>query len=554
MTTGTGALDALIIGGDQPQEVLGTEVRESLRLTIDGTPASLAYLKQYILANRNAALAAANLRRQTQRFISLNGPYLQQYLQKKGFDVALIPLLGAESEVLANALARGPRAVVISTTFLPFRKQIDNIAGAIKARCPDTTVIAGGIQIWKSYRHKLLLDSGGITEDIRSEICEHNYLMDPTLTSPVDALVISDSGEATLAALLGRLRNGAELSDMENVALFKDGRWELGPVVAEGRNDVAVDWGQQFPTPVSSFVPVQAGIGCGFRCTFCDFCGLRQLQLRSASSIVDEIKTITPCNGVRRVYFTDDNLFGSRPRAREICLEMARAHLGVRWRGMIRIAAVNEEIADLMAESGCLEVLLGIESGDAEILRRMQKNVTPDQILSGVEMLAERGINTKSTFIIGFPGETDRSIQNTVDLLNSYPVGGQSVHRYLFFTFAVLPLSSIAGPASRERYGLRGYGYNWSHDTMDAAQAAHRLAAAHDAVRLELSPSYLLEVPELDGLAAADIQRVFVARNKLAKARRGIGVGAPEEQMWAEIEAAMQPALKEAPRATLRCP
>lgn len=525
--------DVLIVAGDTAQDFLGQELRERMRLAIDGVPASLAFLREYFRVGKDVQAAVAALRENELPFVSLNGPYLRQYLESRGLSVGLIPLFTPGKDRLVELLESKPAAVVISTTFLPIAAQIDAIAGFVKKHAPDVPVIAGGIQVWKSYQHKLLLDRGAITEDIREAVSEHNYLMDPTRPSPLDALVISDSGESTLATLVERIRDGAPFGEMDNIALHRDGEWKINKIVPEPCAEFGIDWSKHFTEPTAAYVPVQAGLGCGFRCTFCDFCGLRPVKARTAESIVDEIRTIPPADGIRHVYFTDDNLFPTKKRVKEVCSALVKSDINVRWRGLVRVSVVDDETADLMAESGALEVFLGIESGDPGQLDRMRKQIAPDEIISGVGRLAERGISTKSSFIVGFPGETEKSLQKTVDLLNAYPTDGPAVHRYMFFLFGILPLSEVATPESRELYDLSGYGWEWSHSTMNARTAAGLMATLHERLKLKLSPTYLLESPELPGLSIEDIKKVYVLRNKLVQAERS---ELPTAHLWSELE------------------
>lgn len=525
--------DVVIIAGDTAQDFLGQDLRERMRLTVDGVPASLAFLQEYFAAGKNTSAALEAMRKNEPPFVSLNGPYLCQYLEDQGFSAALVPLFTPGRDDLLGLLRSDPIAVVISTTFLPIAAQIDAIAGFVKKHAPGVPVIAGGIQVWKSYQHKLLLDQGAVTEDIREAVCEHNYLMDPTRPSPLDALVVSGSGESTLAKLLRRMKEGASYDGLENVACFRDGKWRIGEIVPEPCAEFGIDWGRYFDGPAAAYVPVQAGLGCGFRCTFCDFCGLRPVKARTPESIVEEISTIPPLDGVRHVYFTDDNLFPNRKRVSEICNALIESGLSVRWRGLVRIAVVDDEAADLMARSGALEVFLGIESGDPDQLARMRKQITPEEIISGVGHLARHGISTKSSFIVGFPGETEKTLQNTVDLLNAYPVDGSAVHRYMFFLFGILPRSEIASPESRELHDLSGYGWEWAHSTMDARTAAQLMATLHERLKPELSPSYVLESPELPGFDIGDIKRIYVLRNKLVQAERA---ELPTAHLWSGLE------------------
>jgi hypothetical protein len=260
------------------------------------------------------------------------------------------------------------------------------------------------------------------------------------------------------------------------------------------------------------------------------------MNCRAAASIIEELRTIPPVDGVRRVYFTDDNLFTSRKRLREVCEAMIAADLGVRWRGMLHVNIVDDDTAALMAASGCLEVHLGIESGDPDILKAMGKRTTPDTILQGIATLARHGINTKSSFIVGYPGETAQTVANTVAMVNAYPTDLPAVHRVLLFRFGVLPLARVATPEARAQHGLRGYGFHWSHNTMTSDEADEHLAAAHDAIKPNLSPSYPLEVPELAGMSVDQLKQVFITRTLLARKRRGLDVPMEEAALWDRLE------------------
>lgn len=538
----------IVVSGDEPDEHLGRDVRARMRLTVDGEPASLRFLREYFRSARSTAAAKQTLQRAGLPFVSLNGPCLAQTLAADGYRVTLVPSFRRYRRLLDDALAAKPLAAVLSTTFLPFAAQVDGVAAHIKERAPDTLVVAGGPQVWKSFQHLLLDREGGIPPRVRGAVAEHNYLLDPGRRSPVDVLVLAADGRGALRRLLALRRAGRPPGRLPNTAVQRDGRWCIGAVTPEDDGAcAAVDWSRALKHPTELYVPVQAGTGCAFRCAFCDFRGLTPLRRRPAAAVVAEIRGIPPLNGVRRVYFTDDNLFADAVRARAFCRALRDARLGLRWRGMARVSAMDEETVSLMAASGCREVLLGVESGDAGMLRRMGKRSTPESILAAVGRLSAHGIHTKSTLIVGFPGETDASLANTVDLLNAYPTDGRAVHRYLFFTFAALPLAPVFAPASRARYRLEGYGYQWRHATMDADEAARKLAAALPRLKPELSPSYVLEVPDLPGLCAADIRAVYRLRNLLA-ARQRTGVAAGTDA-WDELAARFAPSLHAPPAA-----
>ena len=520
-------LDCVVVAGALPQEFLGTKTRAEMRLHLDGVPASLN-----VLARHSAGQSGGDLSGLRQAFIGLNGPYLCQYLADHGVRVARIDVLSQQQDEFARLLAQRPRVVILSTTFLPLAEQIDAIAQRIKEQAPWVTVVAGGPQVWKSYQHLLLAEAGGIDQTIAATVAAHNYLMDRHRPSPVDILVVARRGEAALAGLVCRLCADQPWQDLPNLAWYDQGAWQLGTRAEEEDLPVAIDWRRHPLPPGPIYLPVQAGQGCGFRCTFCDFCALHpQVTMRDPQDVIDEIRTMPEHDGLRRVYFTDDNLFATRTRAEAMLEALIDSGMSVRWRGMLRVDMVDDHIADLLRRSGALEVLLGIESGDPEILANMGKRLDPQRALSGLAALDRHGINTKSFFIVGFPGETPASIDRAIDFINAYPCQGPAVHRYTIFTFAPLPLAAIAQPAARRRWHLQGYGFRWRHATMDSDQAAQAMAAMFQRIKPDLSPSYPLEVPELPGLGPAELKRIYRLRSRLAT----LADAAQEPAMLAEL-------------------
>ena len=149
---GRNVFDVLIISGDTSQDFLGQDLRDKMRLSVEGEQASLAFLQEYFHADKDTPKAVESLKNSELPFVSLNGPYLQQYLEDQGYSVAHVPLFTPGRPDLLKLLESRPKAVVISTTFLPIAAQIDGIAGFIKKHSPSTQVIAGGIQVWKSHR------------------------------------------------------------------------------------------------------------------------------------------------------------------------------------------------------------------------------------------------------------------------------------------------------------------------------------------------------------------------------------------------------------------
>ncbi|OEU68211.1 MAG: hypothetical protein BBJ57_07795 [Desulfobacterales bacterium PC51MH44] len=532
-------LDAVIIATDLYKEAPGAGIRDQARLSVQGHPATMEFMLHYFQTGRDPGKATEKLskERQQRNPLPLNGPYLHQYLQRRGYNTQVIPFFSLQKKRLLELLEKQPRSVVISTTFFPFAPQIEAVAAFVKENARDAILIAGGIQIWKSYRTRNLLEKGSIAPDIQESIFRDHYLLDLTRPSFLDILVVSDQGEYTLAQLLQRIRQGGDYHNMNNIAYFDKGKWNLNPVKAEPNDfmDELMDWEQLPPDFTNEEIPVHAGTGCPFRCAFCDFCMLRPVRRKPIESLIQEIRSIPPVDGVRQVFFTDDNLFFSIRHLREFCRKILKAELTLKWRAFVRVDTVTEETAELLARSGCMECILGVESGDAEMLVRMNKSTSPETALAAVTHLNKVGINTQSTLLVGFPGETEQSIQNTINLLNAYPTDGPGIHAYYPFFFLVTPLASVASLESRSRYKLKGYLDQWSHYTMCSKEAMNAVLKICDSTKMELSPIYHGE-RVVNWLSAEKQKRVIFLRNKINRLQRRIIPEEPEEPLWKELE------------------
>jgi radical SAM superfamily enzyme YgiQ (UPF0313 family) len=122
-----------------------------------------------------------------------------------------------------------------------------------------------------------------------------------------------------------------------------------------------------------------------------------------------------------------------------------------------------------MRQAGCDLLVMGIESGSQRILDYMDKRITVEQAYSAVRTLADHGVDSQSSFIVGYPGETRESFQETVNLI--VETGLRYWQSYLFFYS-----KDMAVHEEREALGLRGLGRAWRHNTMDAVKASRLMA------------------------------------------------------------------------------
>lgn len=174
---------------------------------------------------------------------------------------------------------------------------------------------------------------------------------------------------------------------------------------------------------------VLSNIGCRAQCSFCSvrwFNG-RGVFSRSVESVLDELEWLRDIYGVRHIMWLDDDLFYDPQRTISLFKGMVDRRLGITWdasNGIIA-SAMTEEIAQAAYEAGCIAFSIGVESGNAEVLRFVRKPSAPKHFHRCMEILRKYPrIFTRFLLMVGFPpdrkkgfgGETIAMIKETIQL------------------------------------------------------------------------------------------------------------------------------------------
>src|SRR5580700_1763861 len=163
------------------------------------------------------------------------------------------------------------------------------------------------------------------------------------------------------------------------------------------------------------YVSLYTGRGCRSRCTFClwpQTVGGHRYRTRSAAHVLGEMARITEMfPSVKEVFFDDDTFTDDRRRAEEIARGMGK--LGLTWSCNAK-AQVPYETLKIMRENGLRLLLVGYESGNQQILINIKKGVRVDRARQFTKDCRDLGITIHGTFIVGLPGETTETIQETI--------------------------------------------------------------------------------------------------------------------------------------------
>ena len=225
---------------------------------------------------------------------------------------------------------------------------------------------------------------------------------------------VCGEGEATFLALLARLERGEDPAGLRGV--YAKGRGGMPPTLASNLDAFPLPSGDLWPTADPArpdlWIPVQSRRGCALDCSYCSTASIegRGERARDPRRVVAEIARLARA-GSRRFYFVDNTFNRPLEYALALCRWIASERLDIAWRCILYPHEVPEALVRAMAEAGCEEVGLGFESGSERILQVMNKQFLPTEVREISERLADHGIRRMGFLLLGGPGET----QDTVD-------------------------------------------------------------------------------------------------------------------------------------------
>jgi len=159
--------------------------------------------------------------------------------------------------------------------------------------------------------------------------------------------------------------------------------------------------------------------GCPYHCVFCAFPNTiysHKFRAMSPERAVAEVKYLTHQFGVRQIRFDDDTFEIDRQRALDICELLKKERLDVIWLAQCRAALMDYQLCRAFREAGCVMVLFGIESGNEEVLRKINKKTTVEEIRRGVRLAHEAGLEVLNCIMLGFYWDTPATLKQSLDL------------------------------------------------------------------------------------------------------------------------------------------
>jgi len=251
------------------------------------------------------------------------------------------------------------------------------------------------------------------------------------LNEPFIDMVVRGQGERTFSGLVQHLlHHTISLEDIPGLGFRKNGTQRMNaPEV----------WMDTYTLPRWNFDLLDmpkylenegktlhyiASQGCPCSCNFCLMSSLKLHKYihNPAERVIEDIVHIKKQNpGLRHIKFNDDNLLANRSFALELCNSMIEQNLDLHWTTSAHIGLLNKNYSMedllLLKKAGCSLIYSGAESGDNEILRRIDKRITPGDITKHVRRLKKAGIGCSCSFMVGFPGNGTKDLKKTLKLI-----------------------------------------------------------------------------------------------------------------------------------------
>lgn len=369
-----------------------------------------------------------------------------------GFNVKVINNFDSEWDIFCDYYdsQAEPPIVGISTTFYLGYAEVRRLCEKLRAHDPDVKILLGGaFSNEQTINHPLTVFEA------------------PMRKHGIRYVLHAFNSDIDFPRLLKAIRDKEDLSTIPNLAYIDDAdKFHLTPKVWNDPtlNSRPMLW-QQIDMPfVNRTVQLRAASGCPFACSFCTYPdtagGHFAMELELIERQLTEIKAL---GKVDKIIFIDDTFNVPTARFREILKILRKFEFD--WFSFLRVQYVDDDVARMMRDSGCKGVYLGIESGNDTVLKNMNKKVTREAFLKGMEHLNRYGINTFAAFVIGFPGETAETINDDIQFLKECSIDFYSTKEFYYMEHAAIH-------KERNKHGLIGLGSKWKHDTMDSRTAA----------------------------------------------------------------------------------
>ena len=311
-------------------------------------------------------------------------------------------------EISSEILNISPQCVSFYALWPQYHTML-RIASKVKESRPDISIVFGGPQATATSR-------------------------DTMEAMPFVDYVCTGEGEETVVPFFDAIFKQADLSHIPGLYYRKDGCVVCNDFLAPlcDLNDLP-HWDERLYVddykkagvsvdPNTLYMPIDAGRGCPYSCTFCctSHFWRRTYRLKSAQTIVNDILYYRNKYGIKSFWFSHDAFTVDKELVSQVCDGIVAAGLNdISWKCTSRIDCITEDLINKMQQAGLKAIELGIETGSPRMQKLINKNLNLEKANEIIEMLLKNKLHVGLFFMYGFPEETEDDLNKTLEMIFS---------------------------------------------------------------------------------------------------------------------------------------
>ena len=329
---------------------------------------------------------------------------------RAGHQVKVLNLSGFAWSKVEEIVAKLDADVWGMSCWTANRRGVRMVAEAIKRRHPRSHVVVGGPH----------------ATPLGPELLRHY--------EHVDTVCVGES-DVSFLEIVDRLGKGESTTGIAGT-VYRDPSVPGKITVAPERKNVADLDDLASPQEYFDTHILMTSRGCPWSCTFCgaETSWGRGFRANSTEYVLDAMQKVSSRLAVKMIQIKDDTFTTQKKRVLELCQKMRERNMGFFWSCDTRVDLLSDELLREMRLAGCQRLSLGVESGSQMILDKIEKKITPSEILESTELARKYGIKIRYYMMLGNRGETRKTFEETLKFLEK-----ARPHEYVFSCLSIYP-------------------------------------------------------------------------------------------------------------------
>ncbi len=334
--------------------------------------------------------------------------YIAAYLEQHGFANDIFDTTFSTFEKLRQYLLNAPPDVIGIYTNLMTKIQVLRVVKLIKeeARLKHCKIVLGGPEV-RHHRENFLrfgadVIAFGEGELTMLEVVRHFEQSSSMDLDHIPGIAFLDKNNAVQTTT-----ERAFITDLDEL-----------PMPARQK----IDWQHYFDIWRKhhgySMVTMSTMRGCPYACKWCSRAVYgRSYRRRSAEKVVEELAYLRQHYDFDQIWYVDDVFTVNHKWLRAFAEEVKKRDLVIPYEAISRADRMNEEVVQLLRDTGCMRIWIGAESGSQKILDAMERMTEVQKVTEMVKLSQQNGIEAGNFIMLGYPGETESDIQETLRFL-----------------------------------------------------------------------------------------------------------------------------------------